>query len=91
MVRMGSLALDGSFPRDGVSIKTLVVVTIHHHKPLMSENALNNSLNNSVNEARTDNCEGLLLGKCPAGNQHGPGRHQITARKKWTKEENKTA
>ena len=91
MVRMGSLALDGSFPRDGVSIKTLVVVTIHHHKPLMSENALNNSLNNSVNEARTDNCEGLLLGKCPVGKQRGPGRYQITARKKWTKEENKTA
>ena len=91
MVRLGSLALDGSFPRDGVSIKTLVVVTPHHHKPLISENTLNNSLNNSVNEARTDNCEGLLLGKCPVGKQRGPGRYQITARKKWTKEENKTA
>ena len=32
------IALDGSLPRDGVSIKTLVVVTPHHHKPLMNEN-----------------------------------------------------
>ena len=47
--------------------------------------SLNNSLQNDVNETRTDNCEGLSSGRCPAGN------HQDTARKKWTKEENKTA
>ena len=27
-------------PRDGVPIKALVVVTAHHHKPLMSENVI---------------------------------------------------
>ena len=53
--------------------------------------SLNNSLNNSVNEARTDNCEGLSPGRCPAGKEHGPHHHQITARMKWTKQENKTA
>ena len=40
--------------------------------------SLNNSLNDGVNEARTDKCEGLLSGMCPAGKQSGPGRHQIT-------------
>ena len=44
-----------------------------------------------MNEARTDNCEGLSPGRCPAGKQRGPGRHQITARTKWKKEENKIA
>ena len=44
-----------------------------------------------MNEARTDNSEGLLPGRCPVGKQHGPSHHQITARKKWKKEENKTA
>ena len=29
--------------------------------------------------------------RCPAGKQCGPGRNQTTTRKKWTKEENKTA
>ena len=53
--------------------------------------SLNNSLNNSVNEARTDNCEGLSPGRCSAGKQRGLGRHQNTARKRWTKEETKTA
>ena len=53
--------------------------------------SFNNSINISANDARIDNCEGLLPGKCPAGKQRGPGRHQITARKKWTKEEIKTA
>ena len=40
MARLGSLGSDGSFPRDGVSIKILVVVATHHHKPLMSENVI---------------------------------------------------
>ena len=53
--------------------------------------SFNNSLNNGVNEAITDNYEGLSPGRCPAGKQRGPSRHQITARKKWTKEENKTS
>ena len=33
-------------------------------------------------EARTDNCEGLSPGRCPAGKDHGPHHHQITARMK---------
>ena len=53
--------------------------------------SLNNSLNNGVNEARTDNCEGLSPSTCLVGQQHGPGRHQITARKRCTKEEKETA
>ena len=48
-------------------------------------------MNNAVNEARTDNCEGLSPVRCPADKQRGPGRHQNTARKRWTKNENKTA
>ena len=37
------------------------------------------------------NGEGLLPSRCPGGEQHRPGCHQITARKKWTKEDNKFA
>ena len=44
-----------------------------------------------MNEARTDNFEDLLPERCPAGKQHGSCSHQNIARKKWTKEENKTA
>ena len=40
MARLGSLALDGSLPRDGVLIKTLVVVTLYDYKPLMSEKVI---------------------------------------------------
>ena len=82
MAKVGSLALDGSFPRDGVLIKTLVVVHPISTNFLRVKMSLNNYLNNDVNETRTDNCEGFLLGRCPTGKQCGPGRHQITARKK---------
>ena len=51
--------------------------------------SLNNSLENGVKEARTSNGEGLSHGRCPVGEQCRPGRHQTTARKKWTKEDNK--
>ena len=44
-----------------------------------------------MNEARTDNSKGLSPGSCPAGKQRGPGHHQKTARKRWAKEEKKTA
>ena len=40
IIILGYLALDGSFPRDGVSIKILIVVTPYHHKSLMSENVI---------------------------------------------------
>ena len=33
--------------------------------------SLINSLKNGVNEARTDNCEGLSPGRCPAGKSLG--------------------
>ena len=49
--------------------------------------SLNNSLHNGVNEARTDNCEGLLPGRYPVGKQRAPIHHQNTAGNKWTKEE----
>ena len=51
--------------------------------------SLKNSLDNSVKEAQTNNGEGLSPGKCPVGEQRRPGHHQTTARKKWTKEDNK--
>ena len=38
MAMLGSLALDGSLPRDGVSIKTMVVVSPHNHCPLNAQN-----------------------------------------------------
>ena len=55
--------------------------------------SLNNSLNNSVsvNKARIDNCEGSSPGRCPAGKQRGPSRYENAARKKQTKDENKSA
>ena len=40
MATLRSLALDGSLPRGAASIKTLVVVTPHHHKPFMSKNVI---------------------------------------------------
>ena len=48
--------------------------------------------NNGVNEAGVSS-EGLLPGRCPIGEQDGPGRHRTTAdrrtmRRKWSKEEN---
>ena len=49
---------------------------------------LNKSFNNGVNEARTDNCEALLPDRYPTGKQYGHCRHQNTARKRWTQEEN---
>ena len=40
---------------------------------------------------RTDNCGGLSADRCSPAKQHGHGCHKNTARKKWTKEEKKTA
>ena len=37
------------------------------------------------------NGEGILLGRFPVDEQRRPGRHQTSARKKWTKEDNKFA
>ena len=43
---------------------------------------------NDVNGTGTGNSEGASSGRCFVGEQHGPGRQQATARKRWTKEEN---
>ena len=51
--------------------------------------SLNNSLNNSIKEAQTNNGEGLLPSRSPVDEQRSPGCHQTTARKKWTKGNNK--
>ena len=49
--------------------------------------------NNSVNEAGASS-EGLLPGRCPIGEEDGPGHHQTTpdrrtTRRKWSQEENR--
>ena len=49
--------------------------------------------NNGVNQAGASS-EGLFPGRCPIGEQKGPGCHQTTAnrrtrRRKWSQEENR--
>ena len=44
----------------------------------------NNSLDNGVKEARTNNGEGLSPRGFTVGEQHSPGPHQDTCRKKKT-------
>ena len=48
-----------------------------------------NSVANSVSGARTNNSEGPSPDRCPTSKQCETGRHQITARKRWTKKETK--
>ena len=48
------------------------------------------SLNNGGKEAGTKG-EGFSPGRCHVGKQRGPGRHPATARRKWSKEDNKVA
>ena len=54
----------------------------------MSEMNTNNITDNDVNGAGTL-CEGPTSGRCPVGEQRGPGRHPTTARMKWNKEVNR--
>ena len=54
----------------------------------MSEMFNKKSLNNSVKDAETEG-EGFSPGRCPVGKQCEPGRHPVTARRKWSKEDNK--
>ena len=77
----------GNSPRDGVSIKTLVVVAPHHHYPLLSEMSNIIFNDNGVKGTGTDS-EGASPGRCPSVRQRGPGRHPATVRNKWTKEAN---
>ncbi|XP_063592543.1 uncharacterized protein LOC134769733 [Penaeus indicus] len=46
------------------------------------------SRNNGVNGAGSNDAEGTTPGRCPMGEQRGPGRHHATARTGWTKEMN---
>ena len=48
------------------------------------------SLNNSVKGAGTEG-EGFSPGSCPMGKQHRPTHHTATARRNWSKEDNKMA
>ena len=43
--------------------------------------------NNGVNGTGTDR-EGTSPGRCSPAQQRRPGRHQVTAKRKWTKELN---
>ena len=54
----------------------------------MCEMNTNNITDNDVNRAGTL-CEGPTSGRCPVGEQRGPGRHPTTARMKWNKEVNR--
>ena len=44
-----------------------------------------NSSNNNVNGTGINNDEGASFGRCPVDEQRRPGRHQATARQKWSK------
>ena len=68
-----------------------MVVAPYHHKPLMSENFVNNSIKNSLKEGKTSNSEGLSPVRCPVGMQRKRGCYQDTTRKKWSKEQIKEA
>ena len=81
MVRLGSLALIGGLPRDGVPIKNWLLWHLVNINLNMSEVSDKKSLNNDVKEAGTEG-EGFLPGKCPMGKQRGPGHHSAIARSK---------
>ena len=44
--------------------------------------------NNDVNGAGSISAESATSGRCPMGEQRGPGRHPATARTGWSKEMN---
>ena len=87
MGRRDSSALVGNPPRDGVSIKTPVVMQPKIHYPLMSEISCSNYEDNGVNETWALS-EGLSPGRCPTLRQGGPGRYQASAKTRWNKELN---
>ena len=53
----------------------------------MSAMKENNIEDNSVNDTG-GNAEGVSLGRCPVGEQRRPGRHQVSAKVRWTKRMN---
>ena len=87
MGRGGSLVLVDSPPRDGVSIKTPVVVTPITTNLIVSAMNQNRNINNDVN-GTGNSSEGTSSGRCSVDEQRRPGRNQATARIKWTKEMN---
>ena len=54
----------------------------------MSEMKDMNTINNDVNGTGSHGAESASSGRCPTGEQRGPGRHPATARTGWTKEMN---
>ena len=54
----------------------------------MSEMEDMDIIENDVNGAGSHSVECASSGRCPIGEQRGPGRHQSTARTGWTKEMN---
>ena len=51
----------------------------------MSVMEYTSSRNNGVNGAGSNIAEGATPGRCPKGEQRGPGRNPVTARMKWNK------
>ena len=88
---VGSLALVGGYPSDGVTKKILVVVSPKSLSSQESNMDYQNIVNNGVNETGTEG-EGLSPGRCLMAQQHEPGRHQATARRirrKWSQDDNR--
>ena len=56
----------------------------------MSEISNKKSLNNGVKEAGTEG-EGFSPSRCPVCKQRGTNHHPATARRKWSKKDNKMA
>ena len=56
----------------------------------MSEMSNKMPLNNGLKEAGTEG-EDFSPGRCPVGKQRGSGCYPATARRKWSKEDNKMA
>ena len=54
----------------------------------MSEMEDMDNIDNDVNGAGSHSAEGASSGRCPMGEQRGPGRHHATARIGWTKDMN---
>ena len=90
---MGSLALVGNFPRDGISKHTGGYATFNSlilkNMSVMSNQSISV---NGMKEARTNSGEGFSPGRCPTELQGGLGRHRTTAkrgrRRKWSQEVN---
>ena len=89
---MYTSALVGSFPSDGVTRK-IPEGRKTQIKPIPESNGAMfnmNSIRNDVNGTGTP-CEGPSSGRSLVAQQHEPGRNPTTARKTWSKNDNKQA